>query len=166
MKVIIITGTPGTGKTTLAKILGKKLNFKIIDLNKIIEKNNLCEAYDQEKQCKIININKLNKAIIKTIKESKNNLIIESHFSHKLPKKHVDLCIITRTNLKILNQRLKKRHYSKQKIRDNLDAEIFDLSLTEAQEAGHNILIVDTSKKINQEELINNIKEKLKLINK
>jgi len=26
MKVIIITGTPGTGKTTIAKILAEKLN--------------------------------------------------------------------------------------------------------------------------------------------
>ena len=163
MKVIIITGTPGTGKTTLAKFLAKKLKFKLLEVNKIIDQEKICEAYDQENDCKIIDIKKLNQSLIKIIKDSKDNLIMESHFSHKLPKIHVNLCLVTRTELKTLHQRLKKRSYSPKKIRDNLDAEIFDLALTEAQETGHNILIIDNTKKINKEELIQKIKEKLKL---
>lgn len=163
MKVIIITGTPGTGKTTLAIYLAKKLKFILIKASEIIEKEKICEAYDQENDCKIIDLKKLNQALIKIIKKSKENLIIESHFSHKLPKQYVNLCLVTRTELKTLNQRLKKRGYGHKKIRDNLDAEIFDLSLIEAQEAGHDLLIVDTTKKINKQELVQKIKEKLRL---
>ena len=59
MKIIIITGTPGTGKTALAKILAKELNFKRINLSEIIDKKNLCEAYDEKKQCKIVDLDKL-----------------------------------------------------------------------------------------------------------
>ena len=163
MKVIIITGTPGTGKTSLAQILKKKIGFEILDLKKIIKTENLCETYDKENQCQVIDIQKLKKILIKKIKDTNKDVIIESHFSHHLPANQVDLCIVTRTDIKTLNQRLKQRHYSKQKIRDNLDAEIFDLSLIEAQEKGHNILIVDTTKDIKKEEIIQQIKEKLKI---
>ncbi len=163
MKVIIITGTPGTGKTSLAKMLSKELKFKLVKVDKLIDQEKICEAYDQENECKIVDLKKFKKHLIKKIKESKENLIIESHLSHHLPKNQVDLCLVTKTNLKDLNQRLVDRGYSDQKIRDNLDAEIFDLCLTEAQEAGHNLLIVDTTHRLDKEKLIQQIKEKLKL---
>ena len=41
MKPIIITGTPGTGKTTLAKLLSKSNGYQYLDVSKFIEKENL-----------------------------------------------------------------------------------------------------------------------------
>jgi len=163
MITIIITGTPGTGKTSLAQILSKKLGLKIINVKEMIEEKNICEAYDQENQCKIVNLKKLKPLLIKKIKKSKEDLVIESHLSHHIPKQYVDLCLVTKTEIKTLQHRLEKRNYSPKKIRDNLDAEIFDLCLTEAQEAGHNIWIVDTTRKINKDQLINRIKKELKI---
>ncbi|MFC1801567.1 AAA family ATPase [Nanoarchaeota archaeon] len=163
MKVIIISGTPSTGKSTLAKLLAKELNFERINLSKLIDEKKLCEAFDEKNQCKIIDLEKLIPVVIDLIKKSKKNLIIDSHIIHKLPKEFVDLCIITKTNLKELDQRLAERGYSKEKVRDNLDAEIFDVCFTEAQEAGHSILIVDTTHKIDKRELIKQIKEKLRI---
>ena len=50
MKVIIITGTPGTGKTTLAKIIAKDFNYEYIDVNKIINKYKIVQAYDKKRK--------------------------------------------------------------------------------------------------------------------
>ena len=150
MKVICVSGTPGTGKTTLAKFLSKKKDYTLIDVNQIIKQNKLNNKYDKKRKCNIIDIKKLNKTLIKLIKQNKKdkkNIIIDSHLSHYLPKKYVDLCIITKTELKILEKRLKKRKYSKAKIRENLDSEIFDVCLNEAKEFKHNIRVIDTSKK-------------------
>ena len=155
--IIIISGTPGTGKTKLSKKLAEKLNYKYIDVKRIIAKNKLKERYDKKRRTYVVDIKKLNPILIKLIKENKD-LIIDSHLSHYLPKKYVDLCIITKCNLKTLEKRLKKKRYNKAKIRENLDCEIFDICLNEAKEAKHKILIVDTSKGINIGKIAKQIK--------
>ena len=164
MKVIIVTGTPGTGKTTLAKKLAKKLNFGYFDVNKTIKKYKLFEGYDEKRKTKIVDANKLNRALIKEIslirnslnkksinkklnKKIKEGIIIDSHLSHYLPKKYVDLCIVTKCDLKILEKRLKEKKYDKNKVRENVDAEIFDICLNEALENKHKIIVIETSKR-------------------
>ena len=160
MKVIIITGTPGTGKTTIAHII-EKMGFQYIDVNKLIDKYSLCDKYDKERKCKTVNPNKLNKVLVKLISTSKKDLVIDSHLSHFLPKRHIDLCITTHCNLKELKHRLEQRGYDKKKVRENLDAEIFDLCTTEAEKLGHTIMAIDTSKKINVRKLMQSIRERL-----
>jgi len=151
MKTIIVTGSVGTGKTTIAKSISNKLNYKYLDVNKLITRFKLSEGYDRKRSSKIIDIKKLNNHLIKVINSSKNEkgIIIDSHLSHYLPKKYVDLCIVTKCNLKILEKRLKKRKYIKRKIRENLDAEIFDICLEEARQKKHKINVINTSNKVN-----------------
>lgn len=149
MAVIIVSGTPCTGKTTLAKKLSEKLKYKYVDVKRIIRTNNLDKKIDKKRSCMIVDEKRLSTILIKLIKESEKNLVIDSHLSHFIPKKNIDLCIITKCNLKTLEQRLKKRRYKKDKIRENLDSEIFDVCLNEAKEQNHNLLIIDTTKHIN-----------------
>lgn len=158
MKVIIVTGSVGSGKTTLAKKLAKKLDCKYIDVNDVIQKNKLSSSYDKKRKCRIIDTKKLNKTLIKIIKDSKSSLIIDSHLSHYLPKKYVNLCIVTKCNLKLLNKRLKKRRYNKEKIKENLECEIMDICLNEAKELKHKILVINTTKGINISNLSKQIK--------
>lgn len=143
-KVFIVTGSVGTGKTTLAKKLARKKKAKYVDVNKIIDEYKLGEGYDKKRKCKIVDVKKLNKALIKIIKNSKEDLVIDSHLSHFLPPKYVDLCIVTKCSIKKLRARLKKRGYSRSKIEENVDAELFDVCLNEAKELGHKIKVVYT----------------------
>ena len=166
MKVIAVSGTPGTGKTTLSKRLAKKLNFSYLDVNETIKKYNIAEGFDKKRRTKILDVKKLNNALLKEISIIKNSLnkkpiskksnkkikegiIVDSHLSHYLPKKYVDLCIVTKCDLKILKKRLKRKKYSESKIRENLDAEIFDICLSEAKESRHKVIVIDTTKGIN-----------------
>ena len=143
---MIVTGSVGTGKTTIAKKLAKEFKHKYIDVNKIILEKKLATGYDKKRKCKIVDTKKLNKALIGLINKNRD-LVIDSHLSHFLPSKYVDKCYVTKCELKELEKRLKKRKYYKDKIRENLDTEIFDVCLEEAKEKGHNIEIIWTDKK-------------------
>ncbi|MCX8147033.1 MAG: AAA family ATPase [Candidatus Woesearchaeota archaeon] len=152
MKVIIVTGTPGTGKTTFAKKFAKEKKYKYIDVNDVIEKNKLKERYDRKRKTYIVDEKKLSRILEKAIKDASKEgkdkgLVIDSHLSHYINPKYVDLCIVTKCNLKELARRLKKKGYSKNKIDENLQCEIFDVCLIDAKERGHRIKIVQTDRK-------------------
>ncbi len=70
IKTIIITGTPGTGKTTLAKKLEKKLKTKSYNVKEEAEKQKLIEGYDKKRQSKIIDEKKI-ELILQNIKKEK-----------------------------------------------------------------------------------------------
>ncbi len=149
--IIIVTGSVGTGKSVIAKELARNLKFQYIDLNKLIKKDNLQSRYLRKLDTYEVDVKKLNKFLIKLIKTSKRNLILDSHLSHYLPSKYVNYCVVCKTELKTLKKRLEKRKYTKIKIRENLNAEIFDVCLVEALENKHRLIVVDTSKKtVNQ----------------
>jgi len=155
MKVIAVSGTPGTGKTTIAKKIAKKLNFLYFDVNKLIVKNKLYEGYDRKRRTRIVDINKLGKFFISEIKifqkinKKYNGLVVDSHLSHYIPRKYIDLCIIAKCSIKELNKRLKNKKFHKNKIKENLQAEIFDVCYKEALEKKHKIFVIDTTKGFN-----------------
>ncbi len=48
---ILVSGTPGTGKTTIAKKIAKQKCYKYIDVNKIISKNKkVVLGYDRKRK--------------------------------------------------------------------------------------------------------------------
>ena len=166
MKVIAITGTPGTGKTTVARRMSKEKGCKYVDVTKLVKENKLYDSYDRKKKAYDVDVKTLNKFLIKMILSETEKtqerpslsgrrkckafscetkcLVIDSHLSHYLPSRYVDLCIVTKTDLKKLKKRLEKRGYSKAKVRENMDAEIFDVCLNEAKEEGHKVRVVKT----------------------
>ena len=158
-KIIIVTGTPGTGKTTLSKELSLVLGYKYVDINKVIEAHDLSEGYDKERECDIVDTGKLVIQLEKMIKHTTSNMVIDGHMSHFLHSKYVDLCIITKCDLKILKTRLDKL-YTEKKVRENLDVEIFDTCLEEAREQGHTLFVIDTST-LSVNQIMGKIKEKI-----
>jgi len=146
---IVVSGTPGTGKSKFSKKLAKELKFKYLDIKTFSRKNKI---YDKiEKNCLIIDEKKL----VKELNKLKGNYVIDGHLSHYLK---ADYCVVCKCDLKVLKKRLGKRKYSKQKIKDNLDAEIFDVCFVDAKKIQKNVLVLDTSKGYKMEGIVKLIK--------
>jgi adenylate kinase len=79
------------------------------------------------------------------LKRSKNinGLILDSHLSHYLPD--LNYCIVVKRDLKKLSQEYKKRKYNKEKIKENLQAEIFEICLMEAMDLDNRIIVVENN---------------------
>ena len=163
-KLIIVSGTPGTGKSTLSSVLVNKLGFVHIDWHKLMKKNKLISlGYNRSKQSYDLDMKELAKEIKKFIKESDAELFVfDSHVAHLLPRSMISLAIIvTCSNLKKLKSRLEDRGYKKQKVRENLDAEIFETCLEEAQRKKLKIVLFDSAKDLKQKDIVVQVKQAL-----
>jgi adenylate kinase len=133
MKVIIISGTPGTGKTSISNAVAKIINAKVITLNELAVSENFIIGYDQKRETSIIDEDKIHYYLEKRInsleKEGIKFLIIESHFSDVVPEKYIDYALILRCDPDVLLDRLKKRGYKRQKIIENIQSEILGNSV-------------------------------------
>ena len=143
--MFIVTGTPGTGKTTFAKKYAKENGLVYLNGNDIIAENSLVDEVDEERDVNVIDESKFADVCVSLSKdyESKGkNIIIDSHLSHYIDPKFVEKCFVMHCDLSVLNERLKKRGYSNAKVRENLDSEIFNICELEAKDIGHNIEII------------------------
>jgi len=138
---ISISGTPCSGKTEVSKFLSKKLNYKLIQVNELAEKLNAFTGYDKKRECKILDMDKLEKEINKI----KGNVIIEGHTSHLFP---MDIVIALRCNPEVLKKRLEKRYPSNpSKVQENLEAEILGVITSEAIMYNKRVYEIETSGK-------------------
>ncbi|MGM5482757.1 MAG: AAA family ATPase [Nanobdellota archaeon] len=159
-RVIIVSGAPGTGKTTLSKKIAEKLSFEYIDVNELISQNNMSAGFDADRKCLIVEENKLEAFLIDRLKKS-SKAVVDSHMSHIISPDLADLCIITHTSIEILRKRLENRGYLKKKIDENIQSEIFDVCGQEAFEKGHNILEVNTDDKLDMDDVLEKINRKV-----
>lgn len=118
--IIAISGTPGTGKHTVAEQVSKITGYKVLDLGKLLSKS------DGEKE---VSLKQLNSAFQNIKKE---NSLVVSHLSHLIDSKSIKITIVLRTDPLILIKRLKKRGYSSSKIYDNAMFEALDGTYLEA----------------------------------
>jgi len=122
---ILITGVPATGKTTLSKNFCKNHGWAYISLNDLVESKKLYSKTDKKDGAKIVKLKPLEKEANLQISKSKSNIIIDGHLGCEI-KLNVQKIIVLRLNPKILFTRLNSRKYSKEKMAQNVEAEILN----------------------------------------
>jgi adenylate kinase len=138
-RVILITGTPCTGKTTIAKKLANELDALYINLTELAQDHNLILGEDEQRKTTIIDEEKMQTKLAETVNTTeKHDIIIDGHYAAALaPKTLVTRVFVLRRNPIELRKLMEKRDYSAAKLWENLASEILDVCLVEAlQEHG------------------------------
>jgi adenylate kinase len=125
--VIIIAGTPGTGKTTIAKLLAKKINGLHIDVSRYVIDNKLYIDYDEKRLSYVIDEERTVNALKNIIAKSDKPVIIDTHYPEIIPPEIVDYVFVLRTHPRILEERLKRKNWPMNKVRENVMAEILSI---------------------------------------
>lgn len=155
---LMVTGTPGTGKTTLAKNLGKALGFKVINEKDFALQNKIGSFNDSnELEIPVDEFEK--KANIFLSKHDK--IIIEGHVVCEM-KLSVDKVIVIRVNPEILEMRLESRHYPPEKVMDNVFVEGIDYCKKHALRNFKKSKVIEVESKRTQKETLDEVLAKIK----
>jgi len=134
--IIVITGTPGVGKTEVSQLLSKRLNASHLDLNRIVKEEGLTLGIDKERKSQIADLKRLAGRVQELIKESSEDIIIEGHYvSEVVPPKLVSYVFVLRRDPDLLKADLERKEFGKQKASENISAEILGICLSEALNA-------------------------------
>ena len=121
----VVTGTPGTGKTTVTKRLADRVDVPIIHLNDEIKHHELWTERDVDRDSLITDL----AAVTAHLGEWEG--VLESHLAHHF---EADRVIVLRCAPAVLESRLTERGDPAEKARENAESEALDVVLSEAVE--------------------------------
>ena len=130
---ILITGTPGTGKSSLCQKLKEQCKLNIINVGEFAKDKKLLGDYDEELDSHELDEDR----VIDELEDvmAKGNNAVDHHDCEFFPQRWFDAVFVLRTDNTKLYDRLAERKYSEQKIKNNMESEIFQTILDEAKEA-------------------------------
>ncbi|OQO03540.1 hypothetical protein B0A48_10204 [Cryoendolithus antarcticus] len=140
---IIITGTPGVGKTTHCEELASKTGLHHLSINDVVKKHNIGESSNdpEDPNTKIVDEDRLLDCIENDLEEG--GQIIDWHACDLFPPSLIDLVCVVRCDNKVLYDRLKARGYGEKKLQENMDCEIMEVLVQEARDAYDEEMIVE-----------------------
>ncbi|KAH9857892.1 P-loop containing nucleoside triphosphate hydrolase protein [Lenzites betulinus] len=141
--VIVITGTPGTGKTTHAELLVQEspVPLKHINVGDLVKEKGFHESYDDEWQSYTVDEDKLLDELEPLA--SQGGIILDWHTCDIFPERWADLVVVLRCDHTKLWERLEKRGYPLKKIQENNEAEIMEVVIEEARSSYAAEIIVE-----------------------
>lgn len=135
IRVIVITGSPGVGKTAVSKALADKLGMSYVSLTDIVKDENLVLGVDEKRDTLIADLEKLSKRVEKAIRNSSKDLIVEGHYaSDVVPSSLASSVFVLRCDPDDLRIRLEGRGYKEKKVLENVESEVLDVCLVNAIE--------------------------------
>ena len=111
-----ISGPPGVGKSTVADELAKLIGYDVIHLSDYVRKKKLAKGYDRRLRASIVDEKALEKELNKDLKDK---TIVEGHLIVDM-NLNLDVVVLLYTEERVLYNRMKKRGYGEEKIRENL----------------------------------------------
>ncbi|CAB3403723.1 unnamed protein product [Caenorhabditis bovis] len=138
---ILITGSPGTGKSTLSQQVAEKLGFDYIEIGKVVRENQLFDSFDEQYDCYVLDEDKLLDHIQDRMDSDDGGVVVDYHGCDFFPERWFDIVIVLRCPNNILYDRLAARGYADFKIKENIECEIFGSLAEEARDSYDNEIV-------------------------
>ena len=134
---VLITGTPGTGKTSLAERVAAAVDdLTRIDVSQLAKDGDMLESFDATHDTHVIDEDK----VLDHMEEhglggDAGGVVVDYHGCDLFPERWFDLVVVLTCDNGVLYDRLQARGYSDKKIRGNVECEIFQTLVEEAKES-------------------------------
>ena len=135
---ILITGTPGVGKTSTAQQIAEKLGagFRCVEVGALVKEHKLGDYnaefdtmdYDEDNEDKLLDL-------LEPMCVAEGGCVVDFHSPEIFPESWFELVLVLRASTDVLYDRLTARGYNEKKRTENMECEIMQVVLDEAHES-------------------------------
>ncbi len=120
-RTIVVTGTPGVGKTVVSNLLASKLNALHIDIGEVVKQEKLWSEHDKARESLIADMPKLSKRIQETIQHSEQDVILDGHYAvDVIPARNINIVFVLRREPDELRVLMQKHGFSGKKMKGKI----------------------------------------------
>jgi len=130
---VLITGTPGTGKTSLSEQLAERCGLALVNVGKLVEEQGLHTGRDEARQAWIMDED----ALMDSLEDQMagGGVCVDYHGCDFFPERWFDVVVCLRADNTVLYDRLSARGYAASKVQENVQAEIMQVVVESARES-------------------------------
>lgn len=150
---VLVTGTPGTGKTTLSQHLAREVGLRHVDVGDFARERGLLGAHDAALDFHYLDEDGVLDALEPIMADG--GVILDHHSSDWFPERWVQLVVVLRASTETLYDRLQARRYGKEKLDGNVQAEIMQVARDEAKESYPKAVFVELDNSMEEAKLAN-----------
>ena len=149
---ILISGTPGVGKTSFTTLLQSRIldeknyQMKNINLGNIVTENKLYKEWNDEFNVPVFDDDMICDYLEPIIEEG--GCLLDFHSAGFIPEDWIDLIVLLRCNNTELYDRLKERGYNDKKITENIECEIMEVTADDVKENFNNEKIMELKSEV------------------
>jgi adenylate kinase len=130
--VVVISGVPGTGKSTVAARLSRLLGWELVNLSETAIKLGLILEEDKERNTYVVDEGAVRAWVRK--KSLEQPLIVDSHYGEIVDDDILLKIFVLRLRPDILLKRLLERGWDLRKVAENVEAELLGVCTSNALE--------------------------------
>ena len=130
---ILVTGTPGVGKSTFSVRAAESTDLKYIDVGKIVKEQKCHTGVDEEFDAFILDEDKLCDYLEPILDQG--GCIVDFHTPEIFPERWFELVLVLTSETNVLYDRLESRGYNEAKRNENMECEIMQVVLDAAKDS-------------------------------